>query len=74
MQVQSLSWEDLLVKEMASNLPGKSMDKEAWETTVDGVSKSNTSQPLSMHAHFWVSEKKTGATSGLFLIRGKEAV
>ena len=74
MQVRSLSWEDLLVKEMASNLPGKSMDKEAWQTTVDGVAKSNTTQPLSMHAHFWVSEKKTGATSGLFFIRGKEAI
>ena len=74
MQVRSLSREDSLMKEMASNFLENPMDKDAWWTTVNGVAKSNTTQPLSMHAHFWVSEKTTGATLGLFFIRGKETI
>lgn len=50
------------------------MDKDAWQTTVNGVAKSNTKQSLSTHAHFWVSEKTTGATLGLFSVRGKETI
>ena len=46
MQVQSLGWEDVLEKEMAthSNILAleNPMDRGAWRATVHGVSKSRT--------------------------------
>ena len=45
-QVQSLGWEDLLEKEMAtrSSIPAwrTPMDRGAWQVTVHGVAKSRT--------------------------------
>ena len=45
-QVQSLGWEDLLVKEMATHssiLPWENpFDRGAWRATVYGISKSQT--------------------------------
>ena len=38
-RVQSLGWEDLLDKEMATHYNILAMDREAWETTVYGVTK-----------------------------------
>ena len=41
--VQSLGWEDPLEEEMATTpvfLPGKSMDRGAWQAPVHGVTKS----------------------------------
>ena len=53
MQVQSLGWQDPLEKGIAyplqySNLDNL-MDRGAWQTTVHGVTKSQTR--LSVHAH-----------------------
>ena len=41
-QVGSLSWEDPLQKEMATQYSclGNLMDREAWQATVHGVTKS----------------------------------
>ena len=45
-QVQSLSWEDSLGKEMATHSSSlaleKLMDRGAWQVTVHGVAKSRT--------------------------------
>ena len=63
-----------LVKERASNSPGKSHGQRSLPDYSRWGREVKTTQPLSMHAHFWVSETTTGATSGLFFIRGKEAI
>ena len=64
-RVPSLGWEDPLEKGMAthSSILGleNTMDREAWQAIVHGVTKSQT--PLSTHASNYLSEAKNNSLS-----------
>ena len=54
--VLSLGWEDTLEKGMATHSSSSlenSMNREAWQTTVNGVAKSPT-QLSDFHFYFWI--------------------
>ena len=57
--VQSLGWEDPLEQEMVTHscysCLENAMDREAWQVTVHGVTKSQT-RPSDFHFHFQAPE------------------
>ena len=58
--VQSLGWEDPLEKKMATTpvfLPENPMGRETWQSTVHGVTKTDTTEQLSAGAFIYCPKR-----------------